>query len=86
MVTLFLNLAAPPEPTDASDALAIAICHIHTAHHQYTLPGGRKMKYSTRILISLVVPAAFLLFPSALRGQNAGQSVDKDTVRAFHHF
>jgi hypothetical protein len=37
------------------------------------------MKYSTRILISLAVPAAFLLFPSALRGQNSGQSVDKDT-------
>ena len=31
MVTLLLKLAAPPEPTDASDALAIAICHIHTA-------------------------------------------------------
>jgi crossover junction endodeoxyribonuclease RuvC len=31
MVTRLLNLAEPPEPTDASDALAIAICHIHTA-------------------------------------------------------
>jgi crossover junction endodeoxyribonuclease RuvC len=31
MVTRLLNLAAAPEPTDASDALAIAICHIHTA-------------------------------------------------------
>jgi crossover junction endodeoxyribonuclease RuvC len=31
MVTRLLKLAAPPEPTDASDALAIAICHIHTA-------------------------------------------------------
>jgi crossover junction endodeoxyribonuclease RuvC len=31
MVTRLLNLATPPEPTDASDALAIAICHIHTA-------------------------------------------------------
>jgi crossover junction endodeoxyribonuclease RuvC len=31
MVTRLLNLDAPPEPTDASDALAIAICHIHTA-------------------------------------------------------
>jgi len=31
MVTRLLHLAAPPEPTDASDALAIAICHIHTA-------------------------------------------------------
>ncbi|MGC2696714.1 MAG: crossover junction endodeoxyribonuclease RuvC [Candidatus Angelobacter sp.] len=31
MVMRLLNLGAPPEPTDASDALAIAICHIHTA-------------------------------------------------------
>jgi crossover junction endodeoxyribonuclease RuvC len=31
MVTPLLNLAAPPQPTDASDALAIANCHIHTA-------------------------------------------------------
>jgi len=31
MVTRLLNLAAPPEPMDASDALAIAICHLHTA-------------------------------------------------------
>jgi crossover junction endodeoxyribonuclease RuvC len=31
MVTRLLGLASPPQPTDASDALAIAICHIHTA-------------------------------------------------------
>src|SRR6516164_5734743 len=31
MVTRLLNLAEPPEPADASDALAIAICHLHTA-------------------------------------------------------
>jgi crossover junction endodeoxyribonuclease RuvC len=31
MVTLLLNLAKPPESADASDALAIAICHLHTA-------------------------------------------------------
>jgi crossover junction endodeoxyribonuclease RuvC len=31
MVTRLLNLTAPPEPMDASDALAIAICHLHTA-------------------------------------------------------
>lgn len=30
MVTRLLELAEPPEPTDASDALAIAICHLHT--------------------------------------------------------
>jgi crossover junction endodeoxyribonuclease RuvC len=31
MVTLLLGLAEPPEPFDASDALAVAICHIHTS-------------------------------------------------------
>ena len=31
MVTRLLNLSVAPEPMDASDALAIAICHIHTA-------------------------------------------------------
>jgi crossover junction endodeoxyribonuclease RuvC len=30
MVTQLLRLLEPPEPTDASDALAIAICHLHT--------------------------------------------------------
>src|SRR5712691_8735208 len=31
MVRQLLNVAEPPEPMDASDALAIAICHLHTA-------------------------------------------------------
>lgn len=31
MVTLLLNLSEVPEPPDAADALAIAICHLHTA-------------------------------------------------------
>jgi crossover junction endodeoxyribonuclease RuvC len=31
MVTRLLELPALPEPMDASDALAIAICHLHTA-------------------------------------------------------
>jgi len=31
MVTRLLELAGPPQPADASDALAIAICHLHTA-------------------------------------------------------
>jgi crossover junction endodeoxyribonuclease RuvC len=30
MVTQLLALSTPPEPMDASDALAIAICHLHT--------------------------------------------------------
>jgi crossover junction endodeoxyribonuclease RuvC len=31
MVARLLNLPEPPEPADTADALAIAICHIHTA-------------------------------------------------------
>jgi crossover junction endodeoxyribonuclease RuvC len=31
MVTRLLKLDAPPEPADAADALAIAICHLHTS-------------------------------------------------------
>ena len=31
MVMLLLNLAEIPQPADAADALAIAICHLHTA-------------------------------------------------------
>ena len=30
MVKLILGLAHPPTPHDAADALAVAICHIHT--------------------------------------------------------
>lgn len=32
MVARLLGLAQAPQPADAADALAIAICHIHTAH------------------------------------------------------
>jgi crossover junction endodeoxyribonuclease RuvC len=31
MVARLLNLSEPPQPADAADALAVAICHIHTA-------------------------------------------------------
>jgi len=30
MVTRLLRLECAPEPADAADALAIAICHLHT--------------------------------------------------------
>jgi crossover junction endodeoxyribonuclease RuvC len=30
MVKLLLGLSAPPAPHDAADALAVAICHLHT--------------------------------------------------------
>jgi crossover junction endodeoxyribonuclease RuvC len=31
MIKLLLGLAQPPTPYDASDALAVAICHVHSA-------------------------------------------------------
>lgn len=31
MVAKLLNLPEPPQPADAADALAIAICHLHTS-------------------------------------------------------
>ncbi len=34
MVARLLNLSELPQPADAADALAIAICHIHTAQTQ----------------------------------------------------
>jgi len=30
MIKLLLGLAAPPSPHDAADALAVAICHLHS--------------------------------------------------------
>ena len=39
MVARLLGLPDPPQPADAADALAIAICHIHTAQ-TLTLQGA----------------------------------------------
>jgi len=47
MVTRLLKLAQPPEPLDASDALAIAICHLHTSG---TLNRQRSAKLAVRSL------------------------------------
>jgi crossover junction endodeoxyribonuclease RuvC len=41
MVARLLNLDALPEPADAADALAIAICHIHTAQTMAAQGAGR---------------------------------------------
>jgi len=39
MVKLLLGLAAAPSPHDAADALAVAICHLHSVPH-----GGLKAR------------------------------------------
>ena len=41
MVTRLLSLDQAPESPDAADALAIAICHIHTAQTQQLQGAGR---------------------------------------------
>ena len=43
MVRLLLGLAEPPEPNDAADALAVAICHAQETHLNdlLTKQGGR---------------------------------------------
>lgn len=35
MIQMLLNLPKPPQPHDAADALAIAICHAHTLNGKY---------------------------------------------------
>ena len=44
MVMRLLDLAEPPQPSDASDALAIAICHLHTTAtlHRQTVAIGKQ--------------------------------------------
>ncbi len=41
MVARLLRLDAPPQPADAADALAIAICHLHTAGTLQRQAAGR---------------------------------------------
>jgi crossover junction endodeoxyribonuclease RuvC len=41
MVRLQLGLAQPPQPSDASDALAVAICHLHQKHVERLLAGSK---------------------------------------------
>jgi crossover junction endodeoxyribonuclease RuvC len=40
MVRILLNLAAPPKPDDAADALAVAICHAHSGNRAGALARG----------------------------------------------
>lgn len=41
MVARLLHMSELPEPADAADALAVAICHIHTAQTLVQQGGGR---------------------------------------------
>jgi crossover junction endodeoxyribonuclease RuvC len=41
MVRLQLGLAEPPQPSDAADALAVAICHLHQKQIEVILARGK---------------------------------------------
>jgi len=41
MVRLQLGLAQPPQPNDAADALAVAICHLQQKHIERLLAGSK---------------------------------------------
>ena len=47
MVALLLGMTELPEPFDASDALAVAICHVHGCQHA-TQPAVAAAKASAR--------------------------------------
>ncbi len=46
MVARLLNLDRAPEPADAADALAIAICHVHTAQTLIVAGGIPRLRCS----------------------------------------
>ena len=48
MVEKLLKLDAPPEPLDASDALALAICHVHTSATETRLDKAASTMVSIR--------------------------------------
>ncbi len=55
MVRLLLNLEATPQPNDASDALAIAICHLHHAgngNHALDDVAPRSVRRATRLTVA----------------------------------
>ena len=48
MVKLILGLPAPPSPHDAADALAVAICHVHSqVPNRLATPGAARGKAAT---------------------------------------
>ena len=73
MVARLLNLAELPQPADAADALAIAICHIHTAQTLAVAePAQTPVRSSAMRTRGSLLPVSALLpcfWPRWLRGQ-----------------
>jgi crossover junction endodeoxyribonuclease RuvC len=50
MIKLLLGLAQPPSPYDAADALAVAICHLHSTHIAGIRNQGSGIKSTNRLI------------------------------------
>lgn len=48
MIRAMLNMTETPEPADAADALAIALCHVQTAEAKARLAGGTARFFSSQ--------------------------------------
>lgn len=53
MVKILLNLSKAPHPADAADALAAAICHIHSSRLKEVLKNSPSLRHPARSLSAL---------------------------------
>ena len=78
MVTRLLRLECVPEPADAADALAVAICHLHTAQTLVGADAGRTVGWAMilagqrfEVLVHSLVAVAVCLCAACLGAQSA---------------
>jgi crossover junction endodeoxyribonuclease RuvC len=72
MVTSALGLAEIPEPADAADALAVALCHAHLA------------RANERMEIAMAVSSARIVSPSKIRRAQIRPRNQARTTHVFH--
>jgi crossover junction endodeoxyribonuclease RuvC len=56
MVRALLSMTETPEPADAADALAVALCHLHAEHARarYGLPAEKAVAKSPRLTLAAI--------------------------------
>jgi len=52
MVRALLSMSETPEPADAADALAVALCHVQVAQFRARLGAGTSRRSGTRASLS----------------------------------
>ena len=84
MVTRLLRLECVPEPADAADALAVAICHLHTAQTLARSVGWAMILIGTGqdfFWIALTVGAMLSLFGTLDLRSKSGYSRAREQPR-----